>query len=66
LSLAGPTKESGDKTFAIAVFEAPDEASPRAFMQADPAVSRGLMIAELHAFAVALERSNPQCLVNCE
>ena len=59
LVLAGRTKESGDKTFGIAIFEAPDEAAARAFMQADPAVEGGLMTAELHPFAVALERKNP-------
>ncbi len=59
LILAGRTKEHGDKTFGIAIFEAPDEAAARAFMQADPAVSGGLMTAELHPFAVALERRNP-------
>ena len=59
LILAGRTKEQGDKTFGIAIFEAPDEAAARAFMQADPAVSGGLMTAELHPFAVALERRNP-------
>jgi uncharacterized protein YciI len=59
LILAGRTKEQGDKTFGIAIFEAPDEAAARAFMQADPAVESGLMTAELHPFAVALERKNP-------
>jgi uncharacterized protein YciI len=59
LILAGRTKEPGDKTFGIAIFEASDEAAARAFMQADPAVAGGLMTAELHPFAVALERKNP-------
>jgi uncharacterized protein YciI len=59
LILAGRTKEPGDKTFGIAIFEAPDEAAARVFMQADPAVAGGLMTAELHPFAVALERKNP-------
>jgi len=59
LILAGRTNEPGDKTFGIAIFEAPDEAAARAFMQADPAVVGGLMTAELHSFAVALERKNP-------
>jgi hypothetical protein len=58
LILAGRTNEPGDKTFGIAIFEAPDEAAARAFMQADPAVGGGLMTAELHPFAVALERKN--------
>ena len=59
LILAGRTSESEAKTFGIAIFEAPDEAAARAFMQADPAVAGGLMTAELHSFAVALERKNP-------
>ena len=59
LILAGRTKEPGDKTFGIAIFEAPDEAAARAFMQADPVVAGGLMTSELHPFAVALERKNP-------
>ena len=59
LILAGRTKEPGDKTFGIAIFKVSDEAAARAFMQADPAVSAGLMTAELHPFAVALEHTNP-------
>jgi uncharacterized protein YciI len=59
LILAGRTKEPGDKTFGIAIFTASDEAAARAFMEADPAVSGGLMTAELHPFAVALEHPNP-------
>ncbi|HKP94033.1 MAG TPA: YciI family protein [Chthoniobacterales bacterium] len=54
LILAGRTKEPGDKTFGIAIFEAKDEAAARAFMESDPAVVAGLMTAELHPFAVAL------------
>ena len=59
LILAGRTSESGDKTFGIAIFEAPDEEAARKFMQEDPAVAGGLMTAELHPFAVALQRKNP-------
>lgn len=59
LILAGRTKESGDRTFGIAIFQAPDEAAARKFMEEDPAVAGGLMTAELHPFAVALERKNP-------
>jgi len=59
LILAGRTSEPGDKTFGIAIFEATDEDAARKFMQDDPAVSGGLMTAELHPFAVALERKNP-------
>ncbi|HZH85528.1 MAG TPA: YciI family protein [Phototrophicaceae bacterium] len=57
--LAGRTQDTGDKTFGIAIFEAIDENSARDFMNADPAVVAGVMTAELHPFAVALERKNP-------
>jgi uncharacterized protein YciI len=59
LILAGRTREPGDKTFGIAIFEAKDEAAARQFMERDPAVVAGLMTAELHPFAVALQRKNP-------
>ena len=59
LILAGRTQELGDKTFGIAIFVAADEAAARKFMEEDPAVVAGLMTAELHPFAVALERKNP-------
>ena len=59
LVLAGRTRETGDKTFGIAIFQAPDETAARQFMESDPAVVAGLMTAELHPFAVALERKNP-------
>jgi uncharacterized protein YciI len=59
LILAGRTMEPGDKTFGIAIFQAPDEDAARKFMESDPAVVAGLMTAELHPFAVALQRKNP-------
>jgi len=59
LILAGRTMEPGDKTFGMAIFEAPDEAAARKFMEADPAVVAGVMTAELHPFAVVLQRKNP-------
>jgi uncharacterized protein YciI len=59
LILAGRTTEPGDKTFGIAVFDAADEAAARKFMESDPAVVAGLMTAELHPFAIALQRKNP-------
>jgi uncharacterized protein YciI len=59
LILAGRTSEPVDKTFGIAIFEAPDEDAARKFMQEDPAVAGGLMTAELRPFAVALQRKNP-------
>jgi uncharacterized protein YciI len=57
--LVGRTREPGDKTFGIAIFEAADEAAARKFMEADPAVAAGVMTAELHPFAVVLQRKNP-------
>ena len=60
LILAGRTKEPGDKTFGIAIFRASDEAAARAFVKADPFISAGLMTADLHPFALALENSNPE------
>jgi uncharacterized protein len=59
LILAGRTSEPGDKTFGIVIFEASDEDAARKFMQEDPTVAGGLMMAELHPFAVALQRKNP-------
>ena len=59
LILAGRTQEPGDRTFGIAIFQAPDETAARQFMESDPAVVAGLMTAELHPFGVALERKNP-------
>jgi len=59
LILVGRTREPGDKTFGIAIFEAADEAAARKFMEADPAVAGGVMTAELHPFAVVLQRKNP-------
>ena|SRR5438132_893856 len=59
LILAGRTREPGDKTFGIAIFQAKDETAARQFMESDPAVVAGLMTAELHPFAVALERKKP-------
>ena len=50
--------ESGNQTFGIAIFQAPDETAARRFMESDPAVVAGVMTAELHPFAVALERKN--------
>src|SRR5580765_4924852 len=60
LILAGRTQEPGDKTFGIAIFRAADEAAARAFVKADPFISAGLMTADLHPFALALENANPQ------
>lgn len=54
--LAGRTTEAGDRTFGLVIFEAPDEAAARQFMESDPAVVGGLMTATLHPYAIALQR----------
>ena len=54
--LAGRTLEPGDRTFGLVIFEAPDEAEARLFMESDPAVVAGVMTATLHPYAVALQR----------
>jgi uncharacterized protein YciI len=56
--LAGRTNEPLDRTFGLVVFSAADDASARAFMQADPCVSAGVMTAELHPYGLALLRKN--------
>jgi uncharacterized protein YciI len=56
---AGRTAEAGDKTFGLVVFEAADEAAAMQFMNTDPAVTAGIMTAELHPFSVVLQRKNP-------
>jgi len=60
LILAGRTQEPGEKTLSIVIFRAPDEATARTFVKSDPLVSAGLLNAELHPFALALENANPQ------
>lgn len=54
--LAGRTSEPLDKTFGLVVFEAPDDAAAKAYMDADPAVQAGVMTATLHPYSVALLR----------
>ncbi|MDZ7812596.1 MAG: YciI family protein [Ideonella sp.] len=54
--LAGRTNEPLDKTFGLVIFEAEDEAAARRFMEGDPAVKAGVMLATLHPYAVALKR----------
>jgi uncharacterized protein YciI len=55
---AGRTKESGAKTFGLVIFEAADETAALQFMKADPALTAGVMTAELHPFSVILQRKN--------
>lgn len=54
---AGRTNDSAEKTFGIVVFEAPDAAAAKTFMESDPAVKAGIMTAELHPYIVAVQRS---------
>jgi uncharacterized protein YciI len=56
---AGRTDEPGDKTFGLVVFEAKDQAAASEFMNADPAITAGVMTAELHPFLLVLARKNP-------
>jgi uncharacterized protein len=55
LILAGRTQEETG-TWGITIFEAPDEASARAVMETDPAVSARVMSATLYPYAVAVSR----------
>lgn len=56
LIIAGRTMEPLDKTFGLVIFEADSETAAREFMQSDPAIRAGLMVATLHPYAVALQR----------
>ena len=52
--LVGPTL--GSKNTGIAIFEAPDEASARRFMEEDPVIAGGIATGELRPFRVSLLR----------
>ena len=54
--LAGRTRENGDQTFGLVIFEAADEGEAQRFMASDPAVVAGVMTATLHPYAIALQR----------
>ena len=54
LILAGPTL--GATNTGIAVFEAPDEASARRIMEADPVLVRRVLTGELRPYRVSLLR----------
>lgn len=55
--LAGRTEDTAEKTFGIVVFEAPDTAAAKAFMENDPAVKAGIMTGELHPYLMAVQRT---------
>jgi uncharacterized protein len=52
--MAGRTLTADENTFGIVVFVADSDADATELMQTDPAVSRGVMSAELFPFRVAL------------
>jgi uncharacterized protein YciI len=54
--LVGRTQTTGPETFGLAIFEAEDEAAARKIMEADPAISSGLMKGELFPYKIALMR----------
>jgi len=54
LILAGPTL--GQVNTGICVFEAPDEAAARAYMESDPTISSGIAKGELREFRAAFLR----------
>ena len=56
LILAGRTTVEESRTMGLIVFEAASEEEARAVMVTDPAVSNGIMTAELFPYAVALSR----------
>lgn len=49
--LAGPCT---DAAFGIVIFRAPDADAAQLFMEADPAIARGVMTGEVHPFSVSL------------
>ena len=55
--LVGRTQNNDEKTFGIAIFEAEDDSAARRIMESDPAVSGGVMRAELYPYQVALMRA---------
>ena len=54
--LAGRTDEPPSVTFGLVIFEARDQTEAKAFMEADPTVIDGVMVAQLHPYSVALMR----------
>ena len=59
VKLAGRTLTTGAETFGICILEATDEAAARGVMAGDPAVSAGVMTAELFPFRIALWGAPP-------
>jgi len=57
LILAGRVRAEPERTFGLVIFRADDEAAARVIMESDPAVSEGLMTAELFEFPLAFAGS---------
>ncbi len=56
--VVGRTKEPGDKTFGLVIFEADNAEAARAFAESDPAVAGGVMTVEVRPFSLALLRKS--------
>ncbi len=54
LILAGRTQNTDPSSFGIVIFRAPSEAAAQQVVDNDPAVSQGVMRAELYPYRVAL------------
>jgi uncharacterized protein YciI len=52
--VAGRTQTTGEDTFGIVIFEAPDAAAAAGFMRNDPAVIGAVMSAEVFPYRVAI------------
>jgi uncharacterized protein YciI len=56
--LAGRTLNTDETSFGIVIFRAASPEAARALMENDPAVRRGVMLAELYPYRVALLGKN--------
>jgi len=56
--VVGRTRESGDKTFGLVIFEADSAEAARAFAESDPAVVGGVMTVEVRPFSLVLLRKS--------
>lgn len=58
--LMGRTQNNDKSTLGICIFEAEDELAARMIMEADPAVSAGVMRAVLYPYKIALMRGQSE------
>ncbi len=56
LVLAGRTQETNTHTFGIVIFECNGETEANEIMKSDPAVQKGIMVASLFPYKIALSR----------